>query len=122
MKRVAIVNQVGFERGGATTLLLQYAKLGFNVYFRGNEILNTDENVHFYLSDNILQELAPYDRILFLNMWYGTTISNDVLDDVLKLHNTYPDKELCYLHCYNPCFSVIMSAVRSVPINLVKWS
>ena len=98
--KVAIVNQVGFERGGATTLLLQYAKLGFNVYFKGDGEQISDKNVHFYSSKDILEVFRDYDRILFLNLWYGTTIPDTVLDDILQLHSVYPDKELCYLHCY----------------------
>ena len=98
--KVAIVNQVGFERGGATTLCLQYKKLGFDVFFKDSVNSKLAPSENYYTSKTVLSTFSKYDRILFLNLWYGKEIPVTVLDDILLLHKTYPHIELCYLHCW----------------------
>lgn len=109
-RRVAIVNPVGFDRGGATTLCMQYTKLGFDVLFNIAHPLDAtllpmyqdNPGVHMYKSTHELLTLVDkYDRLLFFNLWYGTTsVPDDVLADILLIAKTFPDKELCYIHCF----------------------
>ncbi len=104
-KRIAIINPVGFEGGGATTLCLEYAKLGIDVWFRDytftwQERLSLENHVHVYKSKEELFELAKNnDRLLFVNLWFGKTMPESVLDDIVDIRKLYPHVELCYIHC-----------------------
>lgn len=103
-KKIAIINPVGFEGGGITTLCLQYAKLGIDVIvknqLKSNQYLPVlDENIHLYSDINELVELCgKYNRLLFVNLYIGK-ITNTVLDDILTLKSVYPNIEICYIHC-----------------------
>lgn len=107
--RVAIVNQVGFDRGGATTLCLQYAKLGLDVWFNTHNPISPElipihsikPNVYTYSTANdLISAMANYDRVLFLNLWYGKNISDTALTNLIAIREHNPDIELCYLHCF----------------------
>ncbi len=108
--RVAIINPVGFDRGGATTLCMQYTNLGFDAIFNvahplDVNLLSIYQNncrVYTYKSVHELLTLVnKYDRLLFFNLWYGTmSVPDNVLSDILLISKTFPDKELCYIHCF----------------------
>ena len=103
-KKIAIINPVGFDGGGAITLCLQYAKLGIDVILKNqlksNQYLPVlNENIYLYSNVNELVELCDkYDRLLFVNLYFGK-ITSTVLDDILVLKSIYPKIEICYIHC-----------------------
>lgn len=105
MRRIAVVNPVGFEGGGATTLCAQYAKLGIDCWFKSNSAFHrsdfmSESSIKLYSCTKELLELAKqYDRLLFVNMWFGKTMPENVLDDVVLLRKTFPKLEICYVHC-----------------------
>ena len=108
-KKVAIVNCVGFDRGGATTVCVEYAKLGIDVLFNISHPLDSTlidlyksmKNLYTYSSEKeLVQLLVRYDRVLFFNMWYGKTIPETVLDCAILTKSTYPDKDVCYMTCF----------------------
>ena len=104
-KRIAIVNQVGFDGGGGTTLCLQYAKLGIDVLIKDYVMpgkylpILSDNIIKFSATQELIRLAQKYDRLIFVNLWYGK-ISKNVLDNLLLLRTHYPTLELCYLHCF----------------------
>jgi hypothetical protein len=104
-RRIAIINPVGVEGGGATTLCVQYAGLGIDCWMKNtvdyaNSIVATIPNIKPYSTDNDLLDIATkYDRLLFVNMWFGHTMPDNVIDNVIKLRKNYPNLEICYIHC-----------------------
>jgi len=105
-KKVAIVNRVGFDGGGATTLCLQYAKLGFDVFIKNyvfpNQFLpELEPNIMLYDSiDSLIELVKNYDRLIFVNLWFGyNSLPESVFDDLLALKSNYPNIEICYVHC-----------------------
>lgn len=109
MKRVAIVNQVGFDRGGATTVCAEYAKIGIDVLFNIEKPLDSSllsmysnvKNIYTYSSSSeLLGLVSKYDRLLFFNLWYGKVIPDDVFAPIISIKQTYPNIELCYMTCF----------------------
>lgn len=106
-KKVAIVNRVGFDGGGATTLCLQYAKLGFDVFIKNyvfpNQFLpELEPNIMLYDSiDSLVELVKNYDRLIFVNLWFGgyKSLPTSVFDDLLYLRNKYNDLDICYVSC-----------------------
>ena len=104
-KRIVIINPVGFEGGGGTTLCLEYAKLGIDVWFKDytfswQEKLNLPDHVNVYTNKEELLNLAKNnDRLLFVNLWFGKTMPDTVLDDIITIRKLYPKVEICYIHC-----------------------
>lgn len=101
-KHIAIINPVGIDVGGATTLCLQYANLSLDVWFKYNASSPIEKinHVNFYKSSHeLLALVSSYDRLLFVNMWFGKTMPDTVLDDVLKIRKAFPQIEICYIHC-----------------------
>lgn len=106
-KRVAIVNQVGFDGGGITKLGIEYSKIGFDVYFKNivqSLQFRPDNigNVKVYTSTaellNII-DVNNYDRIIFLPLALYDKDLESALQSVIQIRAFYPDIELCYLFC-----------------------
>jgi len=106
-KRVAIVNQVGFDGGGITKLGIEYSKLSFDVYFKNiiqplQFIPDDIGNVQVYTSVaellNII-DINGYDRIIFLPLALYDKDLESALQSVLQIRASYPHIELCYLFC-----------------------
>jgi hypothetical protein len=98
-KRIAIINPVGFDGLGSETLCIQYAKLGLDVWFYSETNIE-NEYVHIYSSSDELLELSNnYDRLLFINLWFGVEVPDNVLDNLILLRKERPSLELCYIYC-----------------------
>lgn len=107
--KIAVINQVGFDRGGATTVCLEYAKLGIDAIFNTSSPLDRSlldmfhgtENVYTYTStDELLKLVNKYDRVLCFNLWYGKTIPDNVIDFCIAIKQTYPNIDVCYMTCF----------------------
>ena len=98
-KRVAIINPVGFDGLGSETLCIQYAKLGLDVWFHSQDKVEVSDIMIYSSSDELLELSTNYDRLLFINLWYGVDVPDNVLDDLIMLRNNRPSLELCYIYC-----------------------
>ena len=101
-KRVAIINQAGFDKLGAETLCLRYADIGLSAWFKSDVRPDyaSSPNIHIYSNVDALIDMAEnYDRLIFINLWFGVDIPETIFDDIITLKNKYPNKEFCYIHC-----------------------
>jgi len=102
-KRIAVINPVGFEPGGATTLCVQYAKLGIDCWLKDSTIDRTlNANMYIYTNtDELIRAIDEneYERLLFLNMWYGKMPPETALNEVVKIRNAHPSLEICHINC-----------------------
>lgn len=106
-KRVAIIHPLGFYAGGTIALCVQYAKLGLDVYIRDYVSPNScagkpdlPNNITLYNSSDELENvICNYDRIIIVELWYGTEMQGDVLDDLVRFREHYPNLEICWIYC-----------------------
>jgi len=106
-KKIAIINQIGFEGGGITKLGIEYSKIGLDVYFK--DVVQPLQfkpddvgNIKLYTSVlellNIIEE-NKYDRLIFLPLTLYDKELDVALQSVIQIRNKYSDIELCYLFC-----------------------
>ena len=102
--KVAIVNHSGFCVGGTTTICLQYAKLGFDVFFRNYirpnfHMFNFGNNVTIYSSvDELISLIHNYDRIITVDFW-NENGAEKLVDDFITIRNSLPKLEICHVYC-----------------------
>lgn len=105
MRKIAIINPLGFDGGGATTLCLQYAKLGIDVWFKNcvypnQYIPEITDTIHTWSHLNELMDaVKEYDRIFFINLWFGSkrSLTNTIND--IKTIKHFRNQEICFIHC-----------------------
>lgn len=107
---VAIIKPSGICNGGTTTICLQYAKLGFDVYFKQIKHDNCyflpkfDTNVYTYRDVNHLIELLrSYTRIFVVDIWVDLNYNSPVMDEIISVHNSLPKLEICHIYTFREC-------------------